>query len=44
MVTGALFKQDDASPNKILADSTGGWSLLWFSKVSSPAQIVRALF
>lgn len=41
---GALFKQDDASPNKILADSTGGWSLLWFTAVSSPASTVFAQF
>ena len=41
---GALFKVDTASPNKILADSTGGWSLLWFTAVSNPAGTVFAQF
>jgi M6 family metalloprotease-like protein len=39
---GALYKQDGL--NHILVDSTGGWSLLWFTAVSNPGYNVYAQF
>ena len=41
---GALFKKDPADPKRLLIDSSGGWSFLFFQRVSDPGPIMYAEF
>ena len=43
-IVGALFKRDDADPQKLLLNSNGEWSLLFFRGVSDPGATMYAEF
>lgn len=41
---GALFTEDAANPKRLLIDSDGEWSLLWFQNVSAASPTMTAEF